>query len=434
MVDLCITLAGLVKERVDDFRGFPKDKSDAQDTIGKLQNTLRYVSAQSLMSVASSHAESRAMSDVLEGMSASLKKLEKLIIYCERKPLVTTYIFPNKQRGKWQGCLNSIERDITVLNLCISHATKNNTHVIKEDTKELKSSAMELKTSAADNAHKMEEINAKLSALLDVVNTKKIEIDFDSVEESYATSVKAAEESVVEEMFSADELEAMINKARELENAGKYQDALSEYARYYAALQKQGMEKRDLATSRFYSELGDASEKQGKYDESLRFHRKALALRLAGLRPDDPDVASSYCGIGFAYLRQSKYDEAMSFQQKALKIRLAKLKPDHPDIGQSYHRIAGVYAAQGKYTEALELYQKALDIRVVALGAEHADVAMSYNNMANVYYSQGKYTEALELYQKALDIQVVALGAEHLSTKGTERIMELCRKDMNSEL
>ena len=101
MVDLCITLAGLVKERVDDFRGFPKDKSDAQDTIEKLQNTLRYVRAQSLMSVASSHAESRAMSDVLEGMSASLKKLEKLIIYCERKPLLTTYIFPNKQRGKW---------------------------------------------------------------------------------------------------------------------------------------------------------------------------------------------------------------------------------------------------------------------------------------------------------------------------------------------
>jgi tetratricopeptide (TPR) repeat protein len=210
----------------------------------------------------------------------------------------------------------------------------------------------------------MEEISAKLSALLCVIDENKIDVDFNAVEEAYATGAP-----------NVGELESILNKALGLENMGSYQDALSEYARYFAALQKQGMD-----TSRFYSELGDASKKQGKFEDALKFYRKALALQLAGLPADHPDVAASYCGIGCAYHGQSKYDEALSFYQKALKIRLATL--GHNYVGDLFNRMANVYESQGKYTEALDLYQKTLDINLVELGPEHPSTKIVEENIA----------------------------------------------------
>ena len=63
---MCLTLVGVVKDRIDDFRGFPKEKGNAQETIGRLDSVLKYVSVESLMSVSSSFAESKALSSVLD--------------------------------------------------------------------------------------------------------------------------------------------------------------------------------------------------------------------------------------------------------------------------------------------------------------------------------------------------------------------------------
>ena len=139
-------MVAVVKDRIDDFRGFPKEKGNAQETIGRLDSVLKYVSVESLMSVSSSFAESKALSSILDNIHKDLVKLKNIIVYCERRPILTTYFIPNKQRGKWEGLIESMERDMIALNLCISHATKKNTRDIKEDTTEIKNTTSDTNT------------------------------------------------------------------------------------------------------------------------------------------------------------------------------------------------------------------------------------------------------------------------------------------------
>ena len=88
-MDLCLTLVAVVKDRIDDFRGFPEEKGNALETLGRLNSVLKYVSVESLMSVSSSFAESKALSSVLDNINKDLVKLKNLIVYCERRPILT---------------------------------------------------------------------------------------------------------------------------------------------------------------------------------------------------------------------------------------------------------------------------------------------------------------------------------------------------------
>ena len=66
---------------------------------------------------------------------------------------------------------------------------KNSTQDIKSDTTDIKVS---LENNNADTVRQMEQMNARLTALLGAIDNKKIDIDFNSVEETYPSSVKAA--------------------------------------------------------------------------------------------------------------------------------------------------------------------------------------------------------------------------------------------------
>ena len=248
MADLCITLVGVVKDHIQDFRGFPKEKEDSLEVLRTIEIVLKHASIESLMSNSSSFEESKALEQVLCNITTDLNKLKKLIKYCEKKPILTTYVIPSKQRNKWQGLIESIGRNLSMLNLCIANTTKMNTQDIKTDTKDLRNVTQDIKSDTtdikvslennnADTARQMEQMNARLTALLGAIDNKKIDIDFNSMEETYSSSVKAAAggcSGTEASVLSADALEALLHKARDLQNTGKYQDALSEFAKYYA--------------------------------------------------------------------------------------------------------------------------------------------------------------------------------------------------------
>ena len=49
------------------------------------------------------------------------------------------------------------------------------------------------------------------------------------------------------------------------------------------------------------------------------------------------------------YCAQGKYDEAVPLHERALAIREKALGPDHPDTGQSLNNLAFLYQAECKY-------------------------------------------------------------------------------------
>ena len=70
-----------------------------------------------------------------------------------------------------------------------------------------------------------------------------------------------------------------------------------------------------------YNGLAICLKSQGKYDEALETHKKALAIKLQVLGPDDADVALTYHGMGVVVDYQDKFDEANTLYRKGLAIR-----------------------------------------------------------------------------------------------------------------
>ena len=93
-----------------------------------------------------------------------------------------------------------------------------------------------------------------------------------------------------------------------------------------------------------------------------------------------PDVAGSYRNIGNVYDSQGRYEEALFHHQKALEVFLALFGQEHPDVAKSRNGIGNVLVRMGKHEEALVQYQKALEVFLAVHGQEHPSVAATYNN------------------------------------------------------
>ncbi|CAF1154693.1 unnamed protein product [Adineta steineri] len=179
----------------------------------------------------------------------------------------------------------------------------------------------------------------------------------------------------------------------------------------YQHILDQSNDKKDKAY--IYYQLGLIKDSQGKYEEALSTHEKALAIRQQSLPPNHPDLAKSHNNIGNVHYSMGNYLEALSSHKKALEIRQQSLPPNHPDLATSYNNIGLVHDIMGNYLEALLSHKKALEIRQHSLPPHHPDLAMSYNNIGLVHDNMGNYSEALSYYEKDLEISQQSLPSNH---------------------
>ncbi|CAF1471429.1 unnamed protein product [Adineta steineri] len=179
----------------------------------------------------------------------------------------------------------------------------------------------------------------------------------------------------------------------------------------YEVLLNQTTSESDKAS--IYYQLGSIEHNQGKYQEALSSHEKALLIRQQLLPSDHSDLAMSYNNIGSVYYSMGDYPKAFLSHEKALAIRQQSLPPNHHHLGDSYNNIGSVYYRTGDYQKALSCYEKALEIRQQSLPSNHPDLANSYNNIGLVYYNISEYSKALASHKKALAIQQKSLPSDH---------------------
>jgi tetratricopeptide (TPR) repeat protein len=132
----------------------------------------------------------------------------------------------------------------------------------------------------------------------------------------------------------------------------------------------------------------------GKYTEAIPLAERVLAIREKALGPNHPSVASSLNNLGMLYASQGHYADAELLHQRSLAIREKALGPYHPDVAQSLNSLASLYDQQGRYPDAEPLYKRSLAIREKTLGPDHPDVAQSLNNLALLYKDEGRYADA----------------------------------------
>jgi tetratricopeptide (TPR) repeat protein/CHAT domain-containing protein len=209
-----------------------------------------------------------------------------------------------------------------------------------------------------------------------------------------------------------NEADALEKSVTELDNAGKYTEAIP-LAEHVLAIREKalGPDHPDVATA--LSNLGGLYLSQGRYADAEPLLQRALAIREKALGRDHPAVAQSLNNLAELYRSQGRYADAEPLDQRALAIWEEALGRDHPDVATSLNNLARLYDDQGRYADAEPLYQRALAIWEKALGRDHPDVATALNNLSGLYWSQGRYADAEPLLQRSLAIWEKALGRDH---------------------
>ena len=91
-----------------------------------------------------------------------------------------------------------------------------------------------------------------------------------------------------------------------------------------------GQERRGLDVALACNNRGIVYKSQGRYEEALGQHEKALEIRTRVFGSEHPDVAISYKNIGIGYHHQGNVVEATEMYTKAYRIYLKVRGPDHP--------------------------------------------------------------------------------------------------------
>ena len=127
--------------------------------------------------------------------------------------------------------------------------------------------------------------------------------------------------------------------------------------------------------------LGAANNAQGKLEEAIAAHNKALLIK--------PDFAEAHNNIGAAFQSQGKFEEASAAYNKALLIK--------PDYARAHYNLGITLQELGRLEEAVASYRKAI--------ALIPDYAEAHYNLGNTLQELGRSKDAVASYRKAIALK-----------------------------
>ena len=127
--------------------------------------------------------------------------------------------------------------------------------------------------------------------------------------------------------------------------------------------------------------LGAANNAQGKLEEAIAAHNKALLIK--------PGFAEAHNNIGAAFLSQGKFEEASAAYNKALLIK--------PGYANAHYNLGITLQELGKLEEAEASYRKA-----IALKPDYAD---AHSNLGITLRELGRSKDAEASYRKAIALK-----------------------------
>ena len=169
-------------------------------------------------------------------------------------------------------------------------------------------------------------------------------------------------------------LHNLINKALQLHEEGKFQDAITLYSNVLE------IQKND---PKLLFLLGTAYIQLGKTEKGIEKLKKSISL--------NPKNAFAYSNLGNAFKDLKRYDEALASYDKAIQI--------NPNLADIHNNRGSILKNLKRYEEALASYDKAIQIK--------SDHAFAHNNKGNTLKDLKRYEEALASYDKAIKINLI---------------------------
>ncbi|MDP1917340.1 MAG: serine/threonine-protein kinase [Myxococcales bacterium] len=159
--------------------------------------------------------------------------------------------------------------------------------------------------------------------------------------------------------------------------------------------------------------------RQGRHDEALAGHQKALGLREAVFGPESPLAARSHNNCGITLRTMGRRSEAIAEFKRALSIEEKVLAPDHPAVADTLNNLANALHDDGADDAAVSALERSLSIRERAYGTDSPKVAQSLSNLGAVWLDTDKPKEALTVLTRALAIKEKTAGPNALTVAVT---------------
>ncbi len=151
----------------------------------------------------------------------------------------------------------------------------------------------------------------------------------------------------------------------------------------------------DLATARFQSVMGDLSNKQNTFEQSLKW--LAAAQKTFEAHGAEGDLCDALLFASEARCSLGHYPEALADAEKARE--LASAAGDRARLFRALGQCALIYHDQGDLEAALPFYNESYDL-AFALG-DRRGMINALNNRGVIAVEQGDFARALEVFGRA---------------------------------
>lgn len=212
-----------------------------------------------------------------------------------------------------------------------------------------------------------------------------------------------------------NDIKAQFEKARQLRDAGNYEQAVLVQKRINRFTEKIfGSFHPNTAIS--INMLAILYAEQGLLGIAEPLYIRALEIREKTLGPEHPDTAVSLNNLAWLYSSQGSYGKAERLYLRALAIHSKRLGPNSADTVTNLNNLAGLYYEQGLFRKAEMLWIRVLIINKSVLGLNHPDTALAQGNLAGLYEQMGLLAKSQALYVRSLAVYEKILGPWHPDT------------------
>lgn len=230
---------------------------------------------------------------------------------------------------------------------------------------------------------------------------------------------------------SPAQYEIYIRQAKYSLDKGQYETACRDLTKLYKKYADGAEREIDILV-----QLGNATIRLGKSNETLKHFQKALAIC-------EQKNLKQWLGLilnelGWTNRILGNWDEAIKYYDSALEH--SEKAQDTMSLADTLNNLGYVYNLKGDYASAQAYCQQALEIRISA--GLVREIGMSHNTLSIIFRSQGDYDTALQQSNQALGIfrsqnDIEWLGKVHRE-RGVTRYyigqFEMARNDLKQSL
>ena len=155
-----------------------------------------------------------------------------------------------------------------------------------------------------------------------------------------------------------------------------------------------------------HNDLGHVFQAQGKLDDAIDSHRRALELK--------PDYAEAHNNLGGAFHKQDKLEEAAACYERALEL--------NPDYAEAHNNLGVALKDMGKLNEAIASYRRALQL-MPDHSQVHSNLVFAFNYCPD--YDAKALFEQVDLWQQRFAAPLAKSILPHANDRSADRRLRI---------